>query len=276
MAESNSTTIRTVTWSELCPWLSIVRAFRLAITARALVLGALGVFLTVVVWGVIGLTFGADPATSLQDKAMPSQDKSQTGDAQPRRGSDRMAGTVGTPLPSAGKHRARQAGDPRSRPRAELQAGNGRRDKPTTDGRGYLGGMSPWPRIGRPNGPLARCWTLLSAPATKALSQTGFSVRSIVCLILCGLWGVAVWAFFGAAICRMAAVRLAADEQVGIGAALRYASRKWPAYFAAPLLPVAAVAVVPLLFLVPGLIMQSNVGLLLAGLLWPLVLVAGF
>jgi len=61
MAESNSPTIRVVSWSELFPWLSIVRAFRLAIAVRALILGAAGILLTVLVWGVIGLTFGTDP-----------------------------------------------------------------------------------------------------------------------------------------------------------------------------------------------------------------------
>ena len=60
MAESNSTTIRAVAWSELFPWLSIVRAFRLAIAVRALILGAVGILLTATVWGVIGGVFGTD------------------------------------------------------------------------------------------------------------------------------------------------------------------------------------------------------------------------
>jgi len=57
---------------------------------------------------------------------------------------------------------------------------------------------------------------------------------------------------------------------------LRYASRKWPAYFAAPLLPVAGVVLATIPVLVLGWIMQSNVGLALAGLLWWLVLAAAF
>ena len=61
MAESNSPTVRAVAWCELFPWLSIVRAFRLAISLRALIFGAMGILLTVLVWGVIGMTFGTDP-----------------------------------------------------------------------------------------------------------------------------------------------------------------------------------------------------------------------
>ena len=87
----------------------------------------------------------------------------------------------------------------------------------------------------------------------------------MACLILCGLTGAAIWAFFGAAICRTAAVRLAADEQVGVGAALRYACRKWPAYFAAPLLPIGGVLLATLPVLVIGWFMRTNLGLLLGG-----------
>jgi hypothetical protein len=90
------------------------------------------------------------------------------------------------------------------------------------------------------------------------------------------LWATAVWALFGAAICRSAAVQLAADEQIGWGSALRYAWQKWPSYFAAPLLPVGGVLLVAIPVLVLGWIMRTDVGLVLGAILWPLVLVAGF
>jgi hypothetical protein len=227
MAESNSATIRAVAWCEVFPWLSIVRAFRLAIAVRSLVLGAMGILLTVLVWGVIGLTFGTDePATQwLQPfTANPWTELTKDVPNQP----------------------------------TFLDAGN-----------------VTVARIATSN-PVAKSWTLLNSPAMEGLSRTGLSLRSLACLVLCGLWGVVVWAFFGAAICRTAAVRLAADEQVGIGAALRYASRKWPAYVAAPLLPVVAVAFLVILVLILGWLMQADVGLVLGGILWPLVLVAGF
>jgi hypothetical protein len=234
MAESNSPTIRAIAWFEVFPWLNIVRAFRLAIAVRSLILGAMGILLTVLVWGVIGMTFGTDPTKT------PGPDAEVTGWLQ------QFA----------------------ANPWAELTSIVP--DKPDVPA------LSMNPATWRPVGPITRCWTLLSSPAMEGLSQTGCSVRSVVCLVLCGLWGAAVWAFFGAAICRTAAVRLAADEQVGMAAALRYASRKWPAYFAAPLLPVCAVVFATIIIFLLGLIMRANAGLVLAGVLWPLVLVAGF
>jgi hypothetical protein len=67
---------------------------------------------------------------------------------------------------------------------------------------------------------------------------------------------------------------MAAEEQVGFAAAIRFAIKKWPAYFAAPLFPVAGAlaAAVPVAIL--GFLMQANLGVLLGGLLWPLALLA--
>jgi hypothetical protein len=97
----------------------------------------------------------------------------------------------------------------------------------------------------------------------------------LACLILSSLWSLAVWAFFGGAITRIAAVQLASDERVGWGEALRWAGAKWPAYVAAPLFPMLGVllAVVPLF--VVGLLLKANFGVLLVGLIWPLLFVAG-
>ena len=71
-------------------------------------------------------------------------------------------------------------------------------------------------------------------------------------MLLCGLWGAAVWAFFGAAICRIAAVQLAADEQVGWGPALRFAAAKMAVLFrraAAAASAASLLAAIPVLVL---------------------------
>jgi hypothetical protein len=124
--------------------------------------------------------------------------------------------------------------------------------------------------------PVTTSWALLNSPTKEGLTKAAVSVGDIARLILCGLWGTFVWGFFGTAICRIAAVRLAADETVGAGAALRYAWQKWSACLAAPLLPLGGVFLVALPVVVLGWILRWNVGMLLGGLVWPLALVAGF
>ena len=60
MMEQNGDTIRAVAWSEVFPWLRIIRAFRLAIAFRALVLGAVAILLTAAGWGLLGTVFSTD------------------------------------------------------------------------------------------------------------------------------------------------------------------------------------------------------------------------
>jgi hypothetical protein len=68
------------------------------------------------------------------------------------------------------------------------------------------------------------------------------------------LWAVIVWAFFGGAITRMAAVQFARDEKVGMRAALGFAIRKFPSFLAAPLLPLFGIGLFWLICLLGGLV----------------------
>src|SRR5690606_36815465 len=81
---------------------------------------------------------------------------------------------------------------------------------------------------------------------------------------------------FGGAITRIAAIELGLEERLGLKSALAHARTKWPAYFAAPLMPLVLV----LLFCLPlalfGLLIWGfGSGVLLAGLAWPAALLAG-
>ena len=60
MLEHDSGIVRAVAWSEICPWLSILRTFRIAISLRVLVFGALGILLTLIGWSIFGVLFSSD------------------------------------------------------------------------------------------------------------------------------------------------------------------------------------------------------------------------
>ncbi|MEN6558031.1 MAG: hypothetical protein ABFC54_07610 [Thermoguttaceae bacterium] len=228
MVEHDNSTLRTIAWAEVFPWLGLVRAFRIAIAVRMLVFGAAALLITLIGWGALGVLFGTDqPAT---DWLQPF---------------------------TAGPWRDATSGVP-----DQLAA------VPTD--RACLPG-APCCNLMAPAAP----WALLSAPALEGLKHTGFSWRGVLSILLCGLWGVMVWALFGAAICRTAAVQLAAHESLGAMASLRFAVKKWPAYCASPLLPVGGILLAAIPVAVFGLLMHANIGLLLAGLLWPLTLAAG-
>ncbi|MBN2295665.1 MAG: hypothetical protein JXM70_24755 [Pirellulales bacterium] len=57
MIEQDNGRITSVAWMEICPWLIIFRAFRLAIRARFLIISAAAILATVVGWQIIGMVF---------------------------------------------------------------------------------------------------------------------------------------------------------------------------------------------------------------------------
>ncbi len=95
--------------------------------------------------------------------------------------------------------------------------------------------------------------------------------------VLCGLWTLAVWAFCGGAITRLAAVRLAQDRRIGFVQACRHAIGKWTSSFSGPLFPLGGVVLLVMLGLVAGWIsrldMGIGVGFVVVGALWPIGLV---
>src|SRR5689334_17022192 len=58
MPESRGGVLREIAWSEICPWLILVRVFRLSIQLRMLLLSSAAVLLTIFGWWVFGYVFG--------------------------------------------------------------------------------------------------------------------------------------------------------------------------------------------------------------------------
>ena len=86
-----------------------------------------------------------------------------------------------------------------------------------------------------------------------------------------------LWALFGGAICRLAAMHGGRDKRLDIAAALRFSQRKFPWLVIAPFLPLFMVILIGLCQALFGLIMFNVPVLdLFGGLLFGLVLIAGF
>jgi len=236
MVEREDNTLRAIAWFEVFPWLRLIRVFRVSISVHALVLAAVGVLLTAVGWAFVGGVFYAESPTTKW--------------LQPYCGGCPWE-VVTSAVPNQPGGLAPQ--------RCEFPW-----KQPFPQQQGWVEGN-----------PFVLSWTVLTQPAWEGLSHTDTCFNAIVSLVLCGLWGTAVWALFGAAICRTAAVQLAAHEQVGAAAAVRFAVRKWPAFFAAPLFPIGGVLVAAIPVFVLGLLMRL-LGLWLGAIFWPFALVAGF
>ncbi len=219
-------------WLEIFPWLGLGRAFRVAISLRVLVFGALGFFLTLLGWLALGQVFfhgssghATNPYVEIAEPSWPKAGQQVLPELAPTPGGPQTGGKA--------------AIEPAAVPM-----------------------LGAWMHLSRP------VWILF---------RDGWKLRaaSLTFLVLAILWAMAVWALFGGAISRVAAVQLAADERIGWVAALRFAASKWLSYFAAPLLPLLGVVIVAIPLAVLGLLVRWNFGVLLAGVLWPLALLGG-
>jgi hypothetical protein len=106
-------------------------------------------------------------------------------------------------------------------------------------------------------------------PATSQLTR--------LYLLLCLLWSVVVWAFFGGVLTRLAVLDFTGKARADVTEAVRYVGTRYGAYVASPLVPVGVIAFVTLVMMVYAFVaLIPYVGdLVLYGLGFPLVIIGG-
>lgn len=120
--------------------------------------------------------------------------------------------------------------------------------------------------------------SVLKSIANLTVIGPGWLLRyHFVYFLLFTAWFLIVWAIFGGAIARVAAVHVARDEKISIRQALRFSSAKLLSFVFAPLIPLVIVLVTGAIVAVGGLLMYVPVvGPIVVGVLYILALVAGF
>lgn len=250
--------LRQLDLREVFPWLHLFRSFSLAMDVKKIALGAAGALLTAAAWwGIASLLVGEEPtppdltAIALEERAKAQQEYQQR-----RTRYDLYQQARRWPWEQG----AGGAADPRLRAAVDPY-------------------QSPLTKDGWIAGGVPASFSLVLEPVRQLL----FPVRMIVQGTGSALAGfllfalaLLVWAAFGGAITRIAAVQFARDGQIGWQEALRYAVSHYLSFLVAPLLPLAGMLVIVvfcalggLATLVPGL----NVFM---GILWFLALIAGF
>ena len=116
----------------------------------------------------------------------------------------------------------------------------------------------------------------LLLPVAKVISP-GVSPLTRFYLLLVIVWNLAVWAFCGGVITRLAAVQLAGKGPISFKQAVRYVATRYVNYLTAPLIPLAIITVVVVGLIVVGLVGMIPVfgGLVVFGVGLPLIVVAG-
>jgi hypothetical protein len=213
--------VTAVRWTELCPWLLLVRAARAALLARVIALATVGVLVTQ--WGWWAIEGALLPAEGV------------------------------APLARLTDH-----------PAAPLLAGS---PAPVT--------MQPFDAVDQLgwSGPLIRGWAWAIQPLARLAEANSFWAG--VAFVAAGAWAMAVWALFGGAISRIAALYLARGELLGPIAALKSAAMSWVSTIAAPSFCLGVIALFTALLIAVGFVIRLGLLAFLAGLLWVPVLLLG-
>jgi hypothetical protein len=254
MAQSNGS-IYEVRWNEVCPWLILVKAWRVSLLVRVLAYAWLGLLLTQWGWWAAE-KLGADQAELDGNQVRTSFTTI-----------DRSAIDIREQKASERRLLARSLFQVDPQLSTDL-----RRPMRYRDPRPLLWLRDHWREHGF--GPLVEGWRSLNLPFIKVFQfETNFG--DAVRLLLCGVWAIAVWALFGGAIARTAAQFCAREEIITPISAGRTAVRNWPSTAGGPLI----VLLFSLLLTVPlaliGLVFRADLLALVGGLLWVLIIAWG-
>lgn len=283
------------------PWMSIFRCFQVALDPRKLLVAAAGILVMSIGWWVLSALFyykapdrtapeytnaailkeydgrkkpGTDAFYDATDAEQIANKRFATDFAQWQVMAD-LAGpadetdpTTKRPIP-VGRFRAAPWDEYRG-PNPFLFATNvlagGATERADSIGR-FISGSIPV---------LVEPLVKLLVPVAKMVSP-GVGARTRIYLFFLILWNVAVWAYFGGVITRLAAVSLANRGPVTLRQAGQFVATRYVNYLLSPMVPLAIIAVVIAGLFVYGMIaLIPLVGdILLIGLLLPLVLLAG-
>ena len=251
MPDQETSTLRKIVWSELFPGLILVRCFRIAVQVRLMACGAVGVFLMLAGWLALSHLFSTRDAIQRDfEQTFP------TGLIGDRLGGSSsvlgvLPGEVAPVLPAPGRDEGFGGWNPSSNRQLHvLQT--------------YWG---VWEHIGAP-------WQRLFEFDAEAKTFGGRLTR-FAFLLLCGLWAVAVWAYFAGVIARAAAVELATHDRAKTVCTFRYAATKWRACFGGPVFPLAGAILLAVPIVCLGWLLRWDATSWITALAWPVLLVHG-
>lgn len=122
-------------------------------------------------------------------------------------------------------------------------------------------------------GDFASIFDSLSFPFTELFDRE-ITLGMFCYYLFGGLWTLGLWALIGGAITRVAVVYLGLEERLSMRDALTYTVKRYGSYFVAPLYPLLGVLLLAIPIALLGLLLRFDVGVVIAGVLWIIALLA--
>jgi hypothetical protein len=233
-------TIDRIQWYRVLPWLHLLRAFRLAIDPRKILLASAAVLLVSCGTWLLQFWPGETPAgTTPEAAAIWPWDL------------DARAGLLESPTPQ-----------PENVPLGES------RPEPSGVSKAWQQGLRVAQSLALPFRAVAGPVRRIFLPRTTVSSL----FRALSALLI----ALVVWTLLGGAISRIAAVQFATDQQISVASAIWYAATRWHDYLTGPLL--ASTGILGLSLLAAGIGALARIpgaGPALVAVLWGLSVLIG-
>lgn len=142
-------------------------------------------------------------------------------------------------------------------------------------GAGAFAEVNKTPFIGGIFGVAEATATELTFPF-QMLFHKDLTYRGLAYALVCCGWALLIWGYFGAMITRIVAVKLTQDEMISYKKAGKFARQRCCSYMSAPLIPLLGVFGLGVPIALLGFLANLDLGVFIAGILWPLVICLGF
>lgn len=258
---NNYDTVRGVDWREVFPWTALTRAFTVAVSIPVLLLASFGVGLTISGWAIAdSLLIPEQPAvapagvTTGEMESVTPQETIFTEDPA-------LQAAVEAPLIDSREQIPEPVAAVQPADYAVPAIGPITEDDPRSVFERLL--------VGEGLTLLGDLHEMFMGEDRDLDAKTSYAI-----CIVDFAWLLVVWGFFGAMITRIAVIRIGRGEKIGLKEAMADVRKKYISYVMSPLFVLVSCFVLSLPIVLISLLLNFDLGVLLASLLWIVAIVA--
>ncbi|MAT09601.1 MAG: hypothetical protein CMM02_01215 [Rhodopirellula sp.] len=258
---NNYDTVRGVDWREVFPWTALTRAFTVAVSIPVLLLASFGVGLTISGWAIAdSLLIPEQPAvapagvTTDEMESVTPQETIFTEDPA-------LQAAVEAPLIDSREQIPEPVAAVQPADYAVPAIGPITEDDPRSVFERLL--------VGEGLTLLGDLHEMFMGEDRDLDAKTSYAI-----CIVDFAWLLVVWGFFGAMITRIAVIRIGRGEKIGLKEAMADVRKKYISYVMSPLFVLVSCFVLSLPIVLISLLLNFDLGVLLASLLWIVAIVA--
>ncbi|MBT6723056.1 MAG: hypothetical protein HOB20_07485 [Planctomycetaceae bacterium] len=258
---NNYDTVKGVDWREVFPWTALTRAFTVAVSIPVLLLASFGVGLTVSGWALAESLLVPEQLTLAPAGATTDEMESVSNQGDTFAEDTALQNAVETPFVD-GSEQIPETTVAVQPPGHFAPAMGSIADGDT---------RSVFERllVGEGLMLVADLHDMLLGGDRELDAKTSYAI-----CIIDFVWLLIVWGFFGAMITRIAVIRIGRGEKIGLKEAMADVRKKYISYVMSPVFVLVSCFVLSLPIVLISLLLNFDIGVLLASVLWIVAIVA--